>query len=167
MKDLFTILSEVSGCQFASIVLLTNVKLPKKLGLGSVTKIFDGVVQINYSYQNAVNSRLEKKGESGDFVAEKLPWGSWEIPNKVITNKGKRYMRYYLVNNCGSRSRYYVDGREATPEEVAIIKAYQSKGYSTRQAASGLTENQVKPKVVDFDNVLEMVANGIKYEKKG
>lgn len=166
---LYDLLKDVKGCQFAHVTLKTSVKVPIKLGLGNVEKIFDGVVQLNYSYKNGVNNRLEKIGATADFNALSLPWGNWEIPNKVITNKGKRYMRYYLIK-CSDESkkpkvRFLVNGRAATDTEIATIKAYVNKYYSNRQAAKGLTENQVSPRAVEFCDVLEVSVGGKKYTK--
>ena len=87
LKDL---LINVKGCQFAHVVLKTKVGVPKKLGLGVVEKVFVGKVQLNYSYENAVNNRLKKEGLKGDFDALSLPWGN-----------GKYLIRLFptMVNN--------------------------------------------------------------------
>ena len=166
---LYEILRDIKGCQFAHVVLKTRVGVPKKLGLGDVEKIFDGSVQLNYSYENAVNNRLEKKGLQGDFETLPLPWGGWEIPNKIITYKGKKYMRYYLVNCVDDAKKpkvhFLVNGRDATDSEIEVIKPYANKSYSNRQAVMGLTENQVSARVVEFCNVIEVSVGGKRYKK--
>ena len=166
---LYDLLKEVKGCQFAHVVLKTKVGVPKKLGLGVVEKVFDGNVQLNYSYENAVNNRLEKKGLQSDFDALSLPWGDWEIPNKIVSYKGEQYMRYYLVkcsdDNKKPKVRFLVNGRDATDSEIDTIKPYVNKSYSKRQAAKGLTENQVSARVVEFCNVVEVSVGGKKYIK--
>lgn len=166
LKDLLT---DVKGCQFAHVVLKTKVRVPKKLGLGSVEKVFDGNVQLNYSYENAVNNRLKNKGLQDDFDALSLPWGRWDIPNKIVAHNGKLYMRYYLVKSGDAskkpKVRFIVNGRDATDAEIDIIKLYDNKSYSSRQAAKGLTENQVSARVVEFCNVVEVSVGGKKYIK--
>ena len=166
---LYDLLKEVKGCQFAHVVLKTKVGVPKKLGLGVVEKVFDGNVQLNYSYENAVNNRLEKKGLQSDFDALSLPWGEWEIPNKIVSHHGKQYMRYYLVrcsdDNKKPKVRFLVNGRDATDSEIDTIKPYVNKSYSKRQASKGLTENQVSARVVEFCNILEVNVGGKKYIK--
>ena len=88
--------------------------------------------------------------------------------NKVISHKGTRYLRYYTFKgSVKPKVQYYVDGRIATDAEVAIIKTYEvnkAKG-SARQSSEGLTQNQVKPKVVKFDGVLELKVCGNTYVK--
>lgn len=166
---LYDLLKEIKGCQFAHVVLKTKVRVPKKLGLGDVEKVFDGNVQLNYSYENAVNNRLEKNGLDGDFNSLSLPWGEWDIPNKIVTHNSKYYMRYYLVKSGDAskkpKVRFIVNGRDATDAEVNIIKIYDNKSYSSRQAAKGLTENQVSARVVEFCNVVEVSVGGKKYIK--
>ena len=48
----------IKGCVFAHIEYTSVEKLPKKLGLGEVTKNVSGQVQLNYDYENAVNNRF-------------------------------------------------------------------------------------------------------------
>lgn len=166
---LYNIISDIKGCQFAHIVTLTEVKIPKKLGIvGVVTKQYEGEVQLNYSYENAVNNRLEKQGDERTFVADQLRWGTWEIVNKIITHKGAKYLRYYAFKGSNKpKVEYFVDGKSATSEELAIIKAYEQSKYkgSAKQSAEGLTTNQVSPKVVNFDNILELKVGSQSYTK--
>lgn len=166
---LFQILSNLKGCQFAHIITLTEVKkIPKKWGIvGKVTKRSDKMVQLNYTYENAVNNRLEAQGDARTFVALPLRWGAWEVHNKVITYKGARYMRYYETRNNNAHITYYVNGVEATAAEVAIIKAYEASrnNRSERQSAEGLTTNQVEPRAVGFENVEYLKVGGQIYIK--
>lgn len=162
---LYDFLNNIKGCKFAHVVLLTNVRIPKKLGLGEVTKRFEGEIQLNYSYENAVNNRLEKQGDERSFSSMPLQWGVWELDNKVILHKGERYMRYYLLKGNKAKVEYFVDGRVANENEIEIIKSYVNKSYSNRQAKDGLIENQVMPKAVKFTNILELCVGGERYTK--
>ena len=89
----------IKGCVFAHIEYTSVEKLPKKLGLGEVTKNVSGQVQLNYDYENAVKNRLEKQGLPRTFSASSLPWGVWDTPNKIIDNKGTLYLRFYCFKN--------------------------------------------------------------------
>ncbi len=154
-KSLFEIINGICGCKFAHIEYKAEEKLPKKLGMGVVTKRVVGEVQLNYDYQTAVNNRLQKQGGERTFNALSLPWGQWEVANKVITHKGERYLRFYTFKGGQMSTTYYVDGRPATDAEVATIKAYKAtkSTASARQGAEGLVENQVCPKNVKFDGI--------------
>lgn len=169
IQKLINDIKNLKGCKLAHIEYTSVVKLPKKLGItGTVTKFVSGSVQLNYNYQNAVNNRLEKSGESRDFVADKLPWGEWETPNKVILHKGNYYLRYYAHKNSGMQVTYFVDDRMTTTEELAIINTYnQSKVKgSAKQEAHGLnTEDQVIPRVLSFDAIEVLKCDDIDYMK--
>lgn len=170
MKNLFNLVAEVKGCQFGTIQYISEGGIPKKvLGGAIVTKLVSAQVQINYSYENAVNNRLEKQGNEGNFVAESLPWGSWLIPNKIITHKDTLYMRYYDFEGAKKESVWFVNGRVATSHEMELIVTYlRSKNTaSKKQAESGLVEHQVKPKVVKMENILTLCVGGRTYNKNG
>jgi hypothetical protein len=166
-SELIQKVANISGCRFAGIEYKSEENLPKKLGLGVVTKIVCGIVQINYSYENAVNNRLKKQGGAGTFQAESLPWGTWYSENKVIEHKGQYYLRYYAIVGQKLDTAYFVDGRPATPAEIATIKGYKDSKNKTsaRQATEGLTDNQVTPRCVNFDNITAFKCGDIIYEQ--
>lgn len=161
-------LESVKGCTFCNIAYKTDVKAPKYLGLGKVEKYVVVNGQFNYDYETAINNRLEKSGKERNFDGQKLPWGSWLYPNKVIENKGKFYLRFYCVKGQRPNVTYYVNDRPATDNEVATIKAWQdtlAKGSAT-QAASGLTENQVEPRNIEVVKIDEFKGGGIHYQQR-
>jgi hypothetical protein len=170
MKDLFSLVKDIKGAQFAHIIYTADCGFPKKAGLGNVTKIVETNVQLNYNYLSVVRKRIERKGgDPNAFTEEKLPWGTWEIVNKVITHKGERYLRYYAINDGNPASvTYFVDGVPASPKQVADIKAYlASKDKSSdKQSACGLEDGeQVMPRSVKFSNVLSLNTDGETYAK--
>lgn len=160
-------LESVSGCQFGSIEYISEGGIPKKVINGVVTKLVKAQIQFNYSYENAVNNRLEKQGNEGSFEADKLPWGEWLIPNKIITHKGSLYVRYYDYVGANKDSNWFVNGTPATDEELDKIFTYlRSKDNSSKkQAEFGLIDNQVKPKVVKAENIISMRVGGTTYRK--
>ena len=103
MKNLVSLISAVNGCQFAEMTFISEGGIPQYvLGKGrKVHKVVRGNYQIGYSYENAVNNRLDKIGSDVEFKAESLPWGSWieGQENKLIENKGSLYLRYYKHTN--------------------------------------------------------------------
>ena len=166
---LYNIISSIKGCQFAHIVTLTEVAIPKKWGIsGKVTKLSEMNVQLNYSYENAVNNRLEKQGDDRTFESAPLRSGTWEIYNKIIKSKdGGFQLRYYCINGEKPKVEYKVDGRIPTAEELEIIKAYNASKNkpSARQSAEGLVENQVVCRQVKFENILSLKVDGKVYIK--
>jgi hypothetical protein len=154
--------TDLKGCKIAHIETLTDVDIPKKWGInGVVTKRAEGQVQLNYSYGNAVNNRREKEGMDRSFEPEPLRWGEWLVPNKIITHKGKLYLRYYLIPGQYLDDEYFVDGRPATDDELKIINEWKaSKKQSSRQEQ----ENKVKLANVTFENIVSLKCGEINYE---
>lgn len=165
-NKVFNLVSNVKNCQFANITYISDGGIPQKvLGKGNVvTKIVKTDCQINYSYENAVNNRLAKQGDEKNFIAQSLPWGNWveNQVNKLIEYKGNLYLRYYDVKNADITSLWLVNGRIATTEEFEKIINYLKSKKTTieTQAKKGLTENQVKPKVVKASNIIRLAVNG-------
>lgn len=170
-NEIVTMIECVKGCQFANITYVSDGGIPQKvLGKGFViTKLVQTDCQINYSYENAVNNRLEKQGDERNFTAQSLPWGEWVKgqENKLICHKDALYLRYYDVKNADIKSIWFVNGRIATADEFQKIFDYlQSKKKSiSTQENVGLIDNQVKPKVVKVENILRLAVNGKVYEK--
>lgn len=172
MKDLIEMVSELKGCQFASMTYENEVKCKAavKKQLGVITKLVElRNIQIGASYENAVNNHLENMQEIPDFKAFPLPFGEWVAgqENKLIEHKGQLYLRFYEVRNTVSKVTYNVNGVPATPNQIQLIEEnlYASSSYSNRQAEHGLTEqeDQVEPRVIKVDNILILKTNKQEY----
>lgn len=156
----------IQGGAFAHIEYEGVEKLPKKLGIGGiVTKHTEGIVQMKYSYENAVNNRLERQGDERTFEAQGLPFGQWFIPNFLIAHKGEMYLRFYLVKGSNLETSYFVDGKPANENETALIKAYKAQRESNTQSAAGLTENQVKPCALSCANLITLDCGTFHYRR--
>ena len=173
MERLIEMISNVKGCQFANITFIGDGGIPKKVINGKVTKIVKTECQLNYSYENAVNNRLEKIGEERNFKAQSLPYGEWikGYENKLIEHKNEIYLRYYNVpNKKADETIWLVDDRLATDEEKALIfsylKAKKEKEESKTQFEKGLKENQVQVRTTKVKNIIRLAVNGCEYIKK-
>ncbi len=171
MESLFNFVSRIKGCQFGTIETLTTLdKFPKKYGLGVITKYSKREIQINYSYQNAVNNRLQKQGNDSNFVSEPLRWGQWVKgqENKIIEHNGDYYLRIYAYKGGKVENIYFINGELATTEQIEIIKEWERKQHkpSARQTENGLTENQVQPSSPKFSNILSLKVNGEMWSKQ-
>ena len=97
-KGLFALLAGLNGATIVTITTRTEAKMNKRgnpLAGHKVEKLTVVNCQFGYNYENAVNNRLEKIGAGTKFKTETLPWGVWEITNKVILHNGERYARFY------------------------------------------------------------------------
>jgi hypothetical protein len=88
----------------------------------------------------------------------------------LIEHKGNLYLRYYEYKGADYRQMWFVDGVEANPIQFRAIIDYleskKKKSSSNRQTESGLTENQVKPKLAKVSEILKLNVNGEEWKKK-
>ena len=171
VEELVNIVSNVKCCQFCQISYKTPAEsLSKKLKGGQKNPYFGRAasitsmsgVQINANYENAVNNRLPKGDGNGEkFVAESLPWGEWLVPNKIISHKGKYYIRLYVTKSVKKETSYYLDGVKTDENIAAEIRENKP---SARQAEVGIDEkDMVKPFTICADNVESMTLGGVTY----
>lgn len=168
MMNFIHSLKDFKGCSFCGITYRSDIKAPKYLGLGKVTEMVTLNCQFNYDYEGAINNRLEKEGKPRTFTADSLPFGSWLYRNKVIQYGNEFYVRIYCVKGQHPDTTFFVNGRPATDAEVATIKAWQAtlSKNSAKQSASGLTDNQVKPRTINVKNIIAFKCGAIDYHER-
>ncbi len=171
VKEFIDLLMNLKTGTFVSLVSNTDVKM-KKTGNpfadDYVTKHSVRNVQFGLSYEKIVNDRLEQKGKTPIFESNALSWGKWynNIPNKIISHNGALYARFYNINN-NAIEIYFKNGKPVTDDELKIIKTFErTSGKSKTQDASGLTEHQVRPFNVKFNNIESIKVNGQIYKLK-
>ena len=165
MKTFLEIMNGVKGNTIANVTYVTDGGIPQKvLGKGNkVTRITKLGVQLNFSYENAINNRLAKAGEEANFESDDLKWGEWlnGYTNKVITYKGKLYLRFYQMKNNKGQHLWLVNGQTANAEQFAKIMAYLSTRdlSSKRQTEAGLVDNQVMARALAVENIISLRVN--------
>jgi len=86
-----------------------------------VTKVSRYYVRqgIDYSHLGTVRDGISA-GTRGEV--ESLPWGTWEVPNEIITHKGQQYLRLYpaSLSNLPHETEWLCDGM---PVQLATVQA--------------------------------------------
>ena len=157
----------IKGATFMSLRLRTEPKMRKTNNpyFGRVEKVSQTNVTVGAIYQNSVNRQSEREGneKAGDFEAMSLPWGQWLVPNKLITHKGKLYLRAQVNAHMVPDVTYEIDGKEATSEQLAELETFiQTRKPSARQKEQG-NEKEVKPFTVAIENIEEVTESGATY----
>lgn len=169
MKNFFSLMGAIERNTIANITYISEGGIPQYvLGKGNkVTKVCRMDVQLGFSYENAVNNRLEKQGDERCFEAEPLKWGTWVkgFENKVIEHKGAYYLRYYHMRNADVQCVWMVNGVVANAEQFRKIMDYLSshKKSNDRQTEVGLVENQVTPRAVKASGIIRLAVNGVEW----
>lgn len=88
-------------------------------------------IQIGCDWQKIENTRARVEGREARKIGP-LPWGEHVDGTPLISHRGQLYLRGFWVRSLAST--YYVDGREATSEEVETIKQFStSKPFDKTQ----------------------------------
>jgi hypothetical protein len=172
-EEFISIINNIKGCQFASLVYTTDIASMNKKFIGGKKCPYYGrvntttemaSVQIGYDYENAVNNRIAD--ESTTFKAESLPWGTWLRPNYLIGHKGATYLRCYLAKPTKVTTTYYLDGElPVDGYTIEDIMSYIRPTHtSARQSEVGIEESeQVKPLTINIANIAYAVIDKVKY----
>ena len=160
--EIINAINDGGSATFATIIAKVEQKMLKKgnpLRNSLIEKLVNYKFTLNAIYSNAVNSQRKKEEKNTDFVA-KQNWHSkvYDSKNGAIVcnvkNTDKRYLSG-IVNDAQIIS-YFVDGVEATKEEVEIIKEFRQK--QSKPINQGL-ENDIIFRVIEINNIKKVVAN--------
>ena len=114
------------------------------------------------NYVQAINENLVKEGKAPvdpNEFGEKLPWGEYEVQDKVVTYNGTRYMRCYMPEKQDSETFYLINGEEPSEEDFKKLELYlptESNGSKKQEDAGLEKEKQVRPLLFKFDNILSI-----------
>lgn len=111
------------------------------------------------NYVQSINEALAKEGKAPvnpDEFSDKLPWGEYEVQDRVVSYNGARYMRCYQAEDADAETVYFIDGDQPTEEEFDKLKPYlPTDSGSKKQEGVGLSkENQVRPLLFKFENIM-------------
>jgi hypothetical protein len=151
------------GCAtFANVLAVVEQKMLKTgnpLKNSAITKLTEYSVSLNNNYQNRVNNALVREGKEADFSSKE----NWHTPvydsfnGSIVAKKSNMSDRYLkmIVNNSKTH-KYFVDGVEATPEQLEIIKTYKQK--SNKAVNQGL-ENDVICRTIKVSGIRQINVN--------
>jgi hypothetical protein len=137
-------------CRFITLTTETEVKMVKKHRTTKEPNPFLGTVKVarrnglvNIDYVAAVERNMEKAGiENAEYVAG-TTWYMHEqtTDGKAIAlcrhkTKEAFYLQYFPMRNL--ETRYVLNGKDLTPEQVTAMKEYLSEQ----------SENEFKPRVI-------------------
>jgi hypothetical protein len=158
---IFNAINDGGSATFATIIANVEQKMLKTgnpLRDAVVTKLVDYKFMLNAVYQNAVNNQRIREGKEADFEA-KSNWHEKVYDSKngaIVCNKNKRENTYLsgIVQNAETL-KYFVNGIEATPEQIEVIKQFKQKSSAKNQ---GL-ENEITFRTIKIEGIKEVRAN--------
>jgi hypothetical protein len=160
--EIINAINDGGSATFATIVAKVEQKMLKKgnpLRSSKIEKLVNYKFTLNAIYSNAVNSQRKKENKDTDFVA-KQNWHSkiHDTKNGAIVCNVKNTDKRYLsgIVNDAQIITYFVDGVEATKEEVDIIKQFRQK--QSKPTNQNL-DSDVIFRVIEISNIKKVVAN--------
>lgn len=162
-SEFVALLASHKGAAFLGLDTLTDAKA-KKTGnpYGVILKRARCVTQTGVGYEGAVNRQGGREGVEAEFVADRLPWGKWLVPNKVIEHNGRLYLR--TQTTAGMRRKRPAVVRYLTPNgerltREAVRPFLPEKTGSAKQESHGVME-EIQVRAIALDNVLRVRVNG-------
>ena len=127
------LIKDGGSATFAKVIAVVEQKMLKTnnpLKNAVITKLVDYHMNLNRNYQNEVNNALIREGKEANFEAKQ----NWFTPvadgfNGSIVAKKSDLTCEYLKFSCNGAEtlKWFVNGVEATNEELEIIKAFKQK----------------------------------------
>lgn len=161
------------GGEFVNVVMNTEPEMNKGRGanrnpyLGRVRKISVANYRFNADYERICRAKQARNGEEPTFIADAMSGRHWLVRNKVEqSNKDNTlYMRLYVAPNDGYKAIYLVDGKMATPNQLAEIKSwFPKKGYSQKQLDAGIPiEEQLEVRSPKFSSIYRVKMGHTKF----
>ena len=153
------LINDGGSATFANMLAEVEEKQLKRgnpLATAKVTKLVNYNMLLNANYTNMVNNRREKEGKEADFEAKENWFAKVNdgFNGSIVRNK-KDHTALYLFFACNNAKteKYFVNGVEATPEQVETIKQFKP---ATPKATNQGLENDVVVRTVKLNGIKEI-----------
>jgi hypothetical protein len=150
------LLDAKKSCEFATVWTETKSDLLKTGNPHKdAVKRSHMLVNIGFSYSNAVNNQREREALEADFIAQPRKWGKRKSL-KLVEHNGNTYVTMKAEKH--HKTAYYSNGVELTKEQVEPFKSAKSK--SSTQGV----EKEVEPRDFNISSIKKIKLRGELYE---
>jgi hypothetical protein len=161
-KTLAEKIAKLSGTIIAGLQTLTDAKA-KTNPIGKILKQSRFVGFIGANYQSAVEREATRQGvDASEFQGEKLPWGKWLVPNKLIEHKGKLYLRTQFTPRQRPNKVIYRNETGQFLSKETILPYLPPVRESAKQQDIGL-EKTIQVRTFSFDSIQKIRLQGVTY----
>ena len=153
------LINDGGSATFANVVAEVAQKQLKRgnpLKDATITKLVSYNMLLNANYQNMVNNQRVRENKDADFKAKE----NWftkvndGFNGSIVAKKSDTTCEYlFFACNNAITSKYYVDGIEATMEQIETIKAFRPK--VTKAVNQGL-KNDVVVRTIKLEGIKEI-----------
>jgi hypothetical protein len=128
-----------------------------------ITKLVTYVARLNNNYQNSVNNALKREGKDANFVS-KENWFTTifdSFNGSLVAKKSDTNCTYLkMIVNYAKTHAYFVNGVEATEEQLEVIKQFKQSSSPTSQ---GL-DTEIIVRTIKTENIISVKTGGIELE---
>jgi hypothetical protein len=160
-QQIIDAINDGGSATFATIIANVEQKMLKRgnpLATAKITKLVDYKFSLNCIYENAVNSQRKREEKEADFVA-KSNWHTKVHDSKngsIVANKNNMDSRYLSgIVNGAETLKYFINGIEATAEEIEVIKQFKQKSSAPNQNL----DNEIIFRTIKIEGIKEVRAN--------
>jgi hypothetical protein len=163
LETLKNFINDGGKASHGHIVALTDQKMLKTgnpLNGMTVTKLVSYIAALNVNYQNCVNNALVREGKDKNFVAKEA-WFTkvYDKFNGSIVAKKSDLNCHYLMFMLKKAvtHRYFVNGVEATAEQIDIIKQFKQKSSGPKNQNLDIP---IQPLTIKAENIISVKTGG-------
>ena len=157
-----SIVSTISGCQFAFMDTITKVSLKggkKNPMKDRVTKRASNqkvmIFSTNEGYENKVKRHLKKEGKDPEsFEVQPRKWGTRRKDQPLVDHKGKVYIEVIFVSP--GKIEYLLDGKEINKDDIIGLEP-------KKEAEQGGVDEKVIIRTYALDSIISLRANKQSY----
>lgn len=167
IETLKNFINDGGKASHGKIVAITDQKMLKRgnpLKDAEVTKLVSYIALLNANYQNTVNNALAREGKEGNFESKE----TWFTPiydsfnGSLVAKKSDltcTYLKFILKS--AKTHKFFVDGIEATAEQLEVIKQFKQKSSSpTNQNL----DSPIQPLTIKTQNIVSVKTGGEELE---
>jgi hypothetical protein len=154
-----SLIKDGGSATFANVVAVVEQKQLKRgnpLKDAVITKLVSYNMLLNANYQNMVNNQRVRENKDADFVAKE----NWftkvndGFNGSIVAKKSDTTCKYlFFACNNSKTSNYYVNGIEATTEQIETIKAFRPK---VAKAVNQDLENDIVVRTIKMEGIKEI-----------
>lgn len=129
----------------------------------TVTKLVTYISLLNANYQNCVNNALEREGKDSNFKS-KENWFTTiydSFNGSLVAKKSDEKCTYLkMIVKSATTHTYFINGIEATVEQIETIKQFRQKSSATTQ---GL-DTEIIVRTIKTENIISVKTGGQELE---
>lgn len=166
LEQLKQFINDGGKATHGKIVAVVEQKMLKRgnpLKDANITKLVTYMARLNNNYQNAVNNQRLREGKDDNFVSKE----NWfktifdSFNGSLVAKKSDENCTYLkMIVNFATTHTYFVNGIEATAEQIETIKQFKQSSSAKNQNL----DTEIIVRTIKTDNIISIKTGGQELE---